>query len=128
MPNATFAFAGYAKVSGLAGTTNFFTSLHIPAPAVMAPVIGYLEFLGGIAILLGLFTRIAGVLLACDMVGAILLSRGPATLAKGFDFAQMRTESLLLLGALALAAGGAGAVALDAVLFKGEVQGRKAPA
>jgi putative oxidoreductase len=39
-----------------------------------------LEFIGGLAILLGILTRIAAGLLAIDMIGAILL----VTLSKGF--------------------------------------------
>src|SRR5690348_16892839 len=58
-------------VFGTAGIGGFFASLGVPAPAIMGPFIGGLELLGGIALVVGLLARLAGLGLFCDMMGAI---------------------------------------------------------
>ena len=99
-------------VYGLAGVTGAFTQMGIPMPGVMGPFIAFLEFFGGIALVVGLLTRLAALGLAIDMLGAILLVRlkgGFAILSpKGFEL-----ELLLLAGALALALAGAGDWSID---------------
>jgi putative oxidoreductase len=42
---------------GLGGVAGMFGSLHIPRPLVSAVVVVLVEFVDGIALLLGLFTR-----------------------------------------------------------------------
>src|SRR5450755_392491 len=75
---AIFIGHGYQKVFGM-GVSNvagFFGTLGVPMPRVAGPFIAYLELLGGVAILLGGFTRVFALLLACDMLGAIILVHG----------------------------------------------------
>jgi len=63
---------GWGKLHNLAKVTDFFTNLGIPLPAVTAPLIVGLEFLGGILTMLGLGSRLLALLLACDMIGAFI--------------------------------------------------------
>ncbi len=56
---------------GFAGVAAFLGKLGIPAPALAAPVLTLVEFLGGLALILGLYTRSAAALLALDMLVAI---------------------------------------------------------
>lgn len=100
-------------VYGLAGTAGAMTEMGIPLPQVAAIVVTAVEFLGGLAILLRLFTRWAGLLLAIDMAVAILAVRlkGGFFAPSGFEF-----EFTLLGAALTLAALGSGGVALDKTL------------
>src|SRR6202522_3778936 len=62
-----FAQTGWGKLHNLAKITGFFASLNIPFPGFNAPFIASLEFVGGILIMLGLFSRPIALLLACNM-------------------------------------------------------------
>jgi uncharacterized membrane protein YphA (DoxX/SURF4 family) len=57
---------------GLAGTAGFLGSLGIPLPTIAAAGLIAAELLGGLALLLGAWTRIAALLLAADMLVAML--------------------------------------------------------
>jgi putative oxidoreductase len=102
-------------VYGLAGTSGAFAKMGIFLPGVMGPFIALLEFFGGIALILGLLTRLAALGLALDMLGAILLVHVSA----GF-FLPMGYEFALALGAasLALALAGPGTLAVDEALAR----------
>ncbi len=75
------AQTGWGKLHHLAKVTGFFGSLGIPWPAVSAPSIAGLEFLGGILILIGLGTRAAALLLAGDMLVAFVVADREALLS-----------------------------------------------
>src|SRR2546423_13841234 len=60
-------------VFGFAGVTGAFTHMGVPFPGIMGPLIGLLEFFGGIALLLGFLTRLITIGFVLDMLGAILL-------------------------------------------------------
>ncbi|MCX7752086.1 MAG: DoxX family protein [Blastocatellia bacterium] len=88
---------------GLTGFGQYLESLGVPLPNISALIVALVEFLGGIALLIGLFTRWAALLLAINMLMAILLVHlqhgltGPG----GFEFPLAllaATISLLLTG------------------------------
>ena len=62
-----FAQTGWGKLHNLARITGFFASLNIPFPGFNAPFVSMLEFVGGILLMLGLFSRPIAFLLACNM-------------------------------------------------------------
>jgi putative oxidoreductase len=62
-----FAQTGWGKLHNLAKITAFFASLNIPFPGFTAPFVSTLEFLGGVLLMLGLFSRPFALLLACSM-------------------------------------------------------------
>lgn len=107
----TFFAHGWLKFHGMgmAGTTGFFTNLGIPAPALMAWVVVLVEMLAGIALILGIFTLPAGLLLTADMIGVLLTAKRGASLIgqKSYEL-----ELVLLAGALALALAGPGMFSL----------------
>jgi putative oxidoreductase len=108
---------GYQKVfvMGISNMGGMFAQMGAPVPALTGPFIALLEFGGGIAILLGLFTRVFGFLLACDMLGAILIVHGKNGffLPKGFEFVWDNCGLALALMFL-----GAGAYSIDALLAR----------
>jgi putative oxidoreductase len=65
-----FAQTGWGKLHNLAKITGFFASLNIPFPALNAPFVSGLEFVGGILFMLGLASRPVALLLACNMLVA----------------------------------------------------------
>ena len=113
----TFILHGGQKlfVFGFAGVSGAFAQMGIPAPGLLGPFVAFVEFFGGIAILLGLLTRLAALGIGATMVVAILTVH----LKNGF-FAPTGIEfPLSLLGsAIALVITGAGDFSLDALIGK----------
>lgn len=99
---------------GVGNVEGWFGSLGIPAPALAALVVSLVELIGGIALIVGAMTRLFGILLAVDMVVALLVFHLP----NGFFMTSNGIELVLVLGAvsLGLVLTGPGALALDAVL------------
>lgn len=116
-----FLMHGWQKVFqyGFAGVSQGFGQMGVPMPGIMGPFIALLELIGGIALIAGVLTPVFAALLACNMVGAILLVhlRAGFFLPEGYEFALT-----LLAAMLALALAGAGAYSVDGAL------GRRRPA
>ena len=107
-------------VYGFDGVAGAFAGMGVPMAGVVGPLVALVELLGGLALVAGLLTRVAGAGLAVVMLGAVLI----AHLSAGFFLPAGYEFALTLLGAsLALAATGAGAWSLDALLAR-----RAAPA
>ena len=111
-----FLVHGWQKIHALGfhGVEGMFRQIGIPLPTITAAVVILVEFLGGIALILGLATRWAGLLLALDMLGAIFfvhLKNGFYVNHGGYEFALS-----LLAACLALALNGGGALAIDSLL------------
>ena len=72
-----FFSGAVGKLGDLAKFTAMFVSLGIPAAHVLAPVTAVVELVGGAALMLGLGTRLVSLVLAGDMVGALITDIGP---------------------------------------------------
>ncbi|WP_144672374.1 DoxX family protein [Arthrobacter sp. U41] len=112
-----FAAHGWQKFNEftIAGTQAAFAQMGVPAANVAAPVIATLELIGGVALIVGVLTRVFAALLAANMLGALFLVHAPA----GIFAATGGYELVLILAAaaVALAFVGAGKVSVDKALF-----------
>ena len=99
-------------VYGFAGVTGAFTQMGVPFPGVTGPFIALLEFFGGIALVIGLLTRLFALGFAIDMLVAILLVQ----LKKGFSGFEF--EFLLMGASVALLLAGAGSFSVDAQIAR----------
>ena len=84
-------------------------------PAYFAYISGILEFFGGLLLIAGLFTQVAGLLLAVEMAIAIWrvhLPQGSVLAVHNYEF-----PLALAVGTFALAAVGAGVLSFDNAIF-----------
>lgn len=100
---------------GFGNVAGFLGQVGIPAPMLAAVVVTLVELLGGLALLLGLFTRWAAIPLAIHMAVAILAVHLPAGffLPNGYEFALT-----LLAANVALVLLGSGEASVDRLLTK----------
>jgi len=74
-----FAVHGYWKLfGGLTGFQGFLASLGVPAPGLAAVLVALVEFLGGLALILGVLIQVAALLTAIDILVAYLLVHMPS--------------------------------------------------
>lgn len=69
-----FVYSGFGKLLALDGFGAMLAKAGVPMPEVMAAVGAAVEFLGGLAIVLGLQTRYAALLMALFTISATLIS------------------------------------------------------
>ena len=102
-----FIYHGWMKLNGIEGTTGMMQGIGLPMPVFFAWLVALVEFIGGFAIILGLFNRIVTALLATTMVVALL------TVHTKMPYGGATELPIVLLGALiALHTVGAGKFAL----------------
>jgi putative oxidoreductase len=109
-----FFIHGYMKVftMGVDGVTGFFASVGIPFAGLMALLVSYGELLGGLALILGLFTHWVAKLNVIIMIGAIYfvhLANGYSAGNGGYEYAL-----LILVANVVINSFGAGKYSLDA--------------
>jgi putative oxidoreductase len=133
-----FALHGWQKFSeiGVSNYASFIDSLGVPLADVVAPVQAFVELVGGIMLILGLFTRFVALPLIVISIGAIWLVRtdvGFLTPLASPPGAGAELDTALLAGELCLLFIGPGRYSLDAMFGWEEtaqhtpVAGRKPP-
>lgn len=97
-------------MAGFGGTAKMLATMGIPASGLIGPLLALVEPTAGVCVLLGLFTRVAGLAIAIDMFAAIMLFHRH----NGF-FVPMGIEFVLMncAAGFALAALGGGAFSID---------------
>lgn len=114
-----FFQAGWGKFGRLDGVTEFFESLGIPAPGFHALLVASVEAGGGIALLLGLFSRIAAIPLAISMLVATFtahLDEFSTLFTEDFTEFLEAAPTPYLLTSLVILFFGPGQFSLDALL------------
>ena len=115
----TFFVHGVVKFQGgIENIAGWFGAIGLPG--FLAYVVASIEVVGGIALILGLGSRVVAALLALLMIGATLKVK----LAVGFlgngEMAGYELDLALLAMAVFIAINGSKMFALDQVIFKGQ--------
>jgi putative oxidoreductase len=113
---AIFVQSGFGKLAGLAGFTAGLEGMGVPLAAVLAPLGATVEFFGGLALVLGAWTRPAAVLVAGFTVAATLIAHRfwdyPAE-QQAMQTIQFMKNLAIVGGLLGVVAAGAGRFSVD---------------
>ena len=90
---------------GISGTASNFEQMGIPLPTVSASFAVIVELLGGVLLIIGFVVPLAGLLVAINMVGALLFVHA----SSGIFVGDGGYELVLVIGALGLVFAGIGA-------------------
>jgi putative oxidoreductase len=112
-----FVLSGFGKIAGFEGTAGYIASKGLPLPTLLAALTIVVEVVGGLALIVGFFTRQAALALAGFTLLAALLFHAfwaaPAAQAMGEQISFMKNLSIAG-GMLILAAFGPGSLSLGA--------------
>ncbi|PIC78353.1 oxidoreductase [Sporosarcina sp. P19] len=116
MLGISFFVHGFVKFQDrIENTAGWFESIGIPG--FLAYFVGAVEVIGGIALILGLGTRVVSALLAIIMVGAILKVKLSAGFLGTADKVGYELDLVLLVIAIFLTVNGSKIWAVDQVIF-----------
>ena len=110
----TFIAHGLPKFFGVSQGYGFFQSVNLP-PELFVPI-ALLEVIGGLAILLGILTRIASALLIIEMLGAILSVKLSKGFIGGYEF-----ELLPISICLSIVIMGPGKISIENSILRREI-------
>jgi putative oxidoreductase len=115
-----FAQTGWGKMHNIAKITDFFASLNIPFPSANAHFVAGLEFFGGILLILGLGSRLIGLLLAGNMLVAYWTADHDALVSFFSDPGKFYIADpyTFLFASLMVLIFGAGLFSVDTILKK----------
>lgn len=121
---AIFVHHGYPKLFGnMRANMEMFS--HMGFAGYFVYIVGVVEFFGGLMLIAGLFTRIAGLLIAGEM--AVALVKVHHLLSDPLAVSNYEFPLACAVGAFALFTFGAGAVSFDQAIFgEGRKSSRKA--
>lgn len=113
----TFFVHGLVKFQGgIENTAGWFTSIGLPG--FLATVVAVIELAGGIALVLGLFSRFVSALFLLLMAGAIIKVKMAGGFLGNGQGAGYELDLALLAMAAAITITGSKLLALDKVVFK----------
>ena len=111
-----FFQTGKGKLGNLDGTTEFFASLHIPAPRANALAAAVTECFGGLLLLVGFGARFAALALTFTMLVAYATAHSDSL--GDLDAIVVQAPFPFLVASLVVLAFGAGAVSVDGWLAR----------
>lgn len=102
---------------GISGTGEWLAGMGFPMPQALARFVATVELIGGLLLIFGLFTHLAALVIAGNMAAAAGTQKFKLNAPfQGGDVQGYELDVLLVAAALTLAIGGAGPLALDALL------------
>jgi putative oxidoreductase len=111
-----FITSGWGKVNNLEKVTAFFTELGIPAPALQARFVSWVELVCGTLVLLGLGTRLASIPLICTMIVALITAKAEDIAGVSDLVGTIEFTYIVLLAWLVVVGGGA--LSLDRLIAR----------
>jgi putative oxidoreductase len=113
-----FAQAGWGKLQHLDRVAGFFHNLGIPLPGISAPFVAGVEFVGGILLILGLASRLTGLVLTLNMFVAYWTAERDALFSVFSNPGKFYGADpfTFLFAALLILVFGAGLLSVDALL------------
>jgi putative oxidoreductase len=115
-----FVQTGWGKLHHITRTAGFFMSLNIPFPATSAYLASGMELFGGLLLILGLASRLTGLLLAFDMLVAYWTADHGALVSIFSDPGKFYAADpyTFLFASLMVLILGAGLFSVDALIAK----------
>jgi putative oxidoreductase len=112
--------SGWGKLHNLPKVTEFFASLGLPMPGLMAVFISCVEFFGGIFLAVGLLSRLTALLLTVNMVMAYVMADREALLSFLSDPDKFAAAApfVFLVASLIVLIFGPGKISLDTLLLR----------
>ncbi|MBP2301327.1 DoxX family protein [Azospirillum picis] len=113
---AIFVQSGFGKLMALGGFISGLESQGVPAAAVLGTIGALVEAFGGLAVVLGAWTRLAALLVAVFTVAATLIAHrywDAAPEAAKMQQIQFMKNLAIIGGFLSLAASGGGRFSID---------------
>jgi putative oxidoreductase len=111
-----FVIFGWSKLTGFAGTVAYMTSTGAPVPELSAVIAVVMEFVVGIALLVGFYTRPLALLLALYTLGTAIIGHHFWTMtgaAKYENMINFYKNISIMGGLLLLCVTGAGKYSID---------------
>src|SRR5271165_640307 len=110
--------SGWGKLHNIAGVTQFFSSLGLPAPHFTAIAISNLELFGGALLAIGLGSRLIGLVLSVNMLMAYLTADREALMSVFSDPGKFYNADpfTFLMASLLVFVFGAGFLSVDHLL------------
>jgi putative oxidoreductase len=111
---------GWGKLHNLGHVKEFFASLNLPAPGFTATFVASAEFICGILLVTGLLSRLAGLVLAIDMLVAYITADRVALFSIFSDPDKFSAAApyTILFAALIILIFGPGLYSLDTLLLR----------
>jgi putative oxidoreductase len=111
-----FVYFGWQKLTGFSGTVAYMTSTRAPSPTLSAFIAVVMEFVVGVAIVVGFYTRPLALLLALYTLGTALIGHHYWNMTGMEQYANMINfyKNISIIGGLLLLfATGPGKYSLD---------------
>jgi putative oxidoreductase len=119
-----FVYSGFGKLTGLEGFAASLAKNGVPVPEIMAVIGAAVEFFGGLAIVLGIKSRYAALLMALFTINATLISHRFWELPDPAMFKMQSVhfmKNVAILGAfLLLFVQGGGRLSIDGLWRRGK--------